>query len=210
MEYRYINFKLNRFYFHEKTIFLIFPILVITSGCSFNSNPPQTEYFIINTPSTHAEYNYHIELAPIIGSDLYDSKMVFLKKPNSILFDNFNQWAQPPNRMLISYFNIYFNNPASPIIKKDFIPIRLKTSILKFECSLTKKECILCLKVTAINTSNNITLFNEIYLEKEQMNKLTASSFASSMSKAIKTVTTKIENKINNIYKNNHLKKGIQ
>jgi hypothetical protein len=194
----------------KKLFCFVIPVLMITSGCCFNSNSPKTEYFTINFPSTHAKYNYHIEIAPLAANELYGSKMVFFKEPNSIFFDNFNLWAQSPNKMLVSYFNIYFNNPASPIMEKDFIPIRFEAVILKFECNLTQKECLLSLALTAKNTSDEKILFSEIYIEKVQMNKLTAVSFASSMSKAVKAVAARIENTINNIYKNNNLKKGKQ
>lgn len=188
----------NLFYF-------IFPI-IITSGCCFNSNPPKTEYFNISTPSGHAQYNYHIEVAPFKADELYGSKMVFFKAPHSIFFDSFNRWAQTPDKMLASYFNIYFNNPASPILKKNHIPIRLNADILKFECNLTKKECLLSIKISAVNTSDQKILFNKVYIEKRQMDKLAASSFASSMSEAVKAVAEKIEMKINKVYENSRLK----
>jgi len=192
----------NLFYF-------IFP-LIVTSGCCFNSSPPKTEYFNISTPSIHAQYNYRIEVDPINVEELYGSKMVFSKAPHSIFFDNFNRWAQSPHKMLALYFNIYFNNPASPTLKNNSSPLKLNASILKFVCDLTKKECLLCVEVSVVNSMDNKTLFKEIYIEKQNMNKLTASSFASSMSKAVKTVSEKIEKEMNNIYKDTNLKKGTE
>ena len=189
----------------KKLFYFILPV-IITSGCCFNSNPPKTEYFTINTPSVYTNYNYQVKVSPFKVDELYGSKMVFFKEPNSIFFDCFNRWAQTPDKMLTTFFNFYFNNPASPSIKKDYIPIRLNAVILKFECNLTKKECLLCMKVSAVNISDKKILFNEIYIEKQQINSLTASSFASSMSRAVKTVAEKVENKISNIYKHNNLK----
>ena len=193
----------------KKLFCLILPVVII-SGCCFNSTPPKTEYFTVNTPSAHANYNYHVKAAPFKVDELYGSKMVFFKEPNSIFFDSFNRWAQTPDKMLTSYFNSYFNNPDLPAVKEDYIPIRLNAVILKFECNLTAKECLLCMKVSAVNTSDNKVLFNEIFIEKQQMNKLAASSFASFMSKAVKTVAEKIEIKVNNAYKHIRLKKGKQ
>jgi len=190
----------------KKLLYFIFPV-IITSGCCFNSSSPKTEYFNIGTPSEYAQYNYHIDIAPFEADELYGPKMVFTKAPHAIFFDSFNLWAQSPDKMLASFFNIYFNNPASPILKKEYISIRLNATILKFDCNLTKKECLLCMEISAVNTSNKKILFNEIYIEKQQMNKLTASSFASAMFRAVKAVVGKTEGKINSIYDYNNPKK---
>jgi ABC-type uncharacterized transport system auxiliary subunit len=192
----------------KKLLSFIPVTIMIVSGCCFNSTPPKTEYFTIANPSVHARYNYHIQVAPFQANDLYGSKMVFFKEPHSVFFDGFNRWAQTPDKMLTSFFNLYFNNSISPVLKKRYIPIQLNAVILRFECNMTKKECLLCINVSAINTSEKKLLFNEIYLETQQMNKLTASSFASSMFKAVRIVAEKIEKILNNIDEHSHPKKG--
>ena len=191
----------------KKMFCLILPVVLITSGCCFNSDSPKTEYFTVSGQSEHSQYNYHIDIAPFTIDQLYGSKMVFLREPNSVFFDSYNRWAQTPDKLVTSYFNTFFNNPASQSLEKSIIPIRLNAEIFKFECNLTNKECLLCMKVTATNTSDNTKLFTQVFTEKLQMNKLTASSFANSMARAVTAVAGKIDTKINYIYEHNPKKK---
>ena len=184
-----------------KSLFCFIFLAVVMSGCCFNSSPPRTEYFTINTSSEHARYNYHVEVEPFKIDELYGTKMVFFKEPNSIFFDSFNKWAQVPDKMLSSYFCSYFNDPALPGVKGEHIPICLTATILKLECNLTQKECLFSLKVTVSNSSNAKLYFVETFTERQQMDKVTASSFALSVSNAVKVVAQKVEVKIDEIYK---------
>jgi uncharacterized lipoprotein YmbA len=184
-------------FFYRCTLLTVISILI--SSCSITRDT-NVNYFSINYPQIEKCNNktkkYQIVVLPFSTNELYGTKMVFRKPPNSVFFDSTNCWAQKPTIMVTNFFTLYLaskTNPQDKNIKK----YTLSGKILRIDGNINNKTTNLTIQLELKDNTGN-TIISNIYTRQEKMKKLSASAFAQSITKSLNAIASDFYKDINN------------
>lgn len=175
--------------------------LFLFASCSMFNSAPETTYFSLDNSGLDDSPNLGITMPQKISSMLPSStKMIFYFPGNEVKYDIYNNWAQTPQALIDRYFTLYFNNPEKKAELPAGTDYTLNGTIYEFECNTVTKEALFAIKITICDRNDNI-LITKLYSSKVKIDKMSASNFASAMSKAVKDVASQICKDIINLKK---------
>ena len=163
-----------------KKLLFILPLLLFAglTGCVLTPHtPPETQTYDLDIPDRgQPQSKFHVSL--FTNDTPSRSRMVYRKKNNQILMDEYNCWVQSPDRMLQRYLSLAFPLDGNPHLDK---LAELRGVITAFELDMDTCEAVLAISYSLRLGDDRD--FGTIYL-REKLDTPSAASFAQAMSRA--------------------------
>ena len=180
-----------------KKILIIFPVLLLLSGCGILSTEPyiKTYFFDIGSPAARINAaNFKVDNITFSTASMYRQKMVFRIAPSTVLFDEYNRWSMSPDALIRRSFVMAVADNTSGY-QDDKIPhYSIEGQIMMLEADIPGKSVSLALLVSLYDTRKSRKLvWTHLFVQKKPVQKITGQSFAKAVRELVDNIINEVD-----------------